>query len=179
MHVHALPHFRAERPVLGGVAELARRVRVWWHASDLDRQLAEGTHPWRSRELSLRAAQLTSRRRRARFAEELESIVAEVRRCRRDVHACVTLQRVEIVSAADELLALAAELRSSARCPTHSAALVSFLLYDARSPFYYCEAPATPANIARAARAGLETWRSDEALRAGRDYGGGGIASTG
>ena len=155
MHVHALPHLRAERPVLGSAARLARRVRVWWHAPDLDRELAEGTHPWRSQDLSLRAAQLTCPRRRAGFADELESIVAKVRRGPVDLHGAVTLQRAEIVSAADELLELADRIRSPTACTPRAAALVSFLLYDARSPLYFSEAPATPASIARAALVGM------------------------
>jgi hypothetical protein len=143
--------------VLGGLGDLAERVRVSWHAPDLDRQLAEGVHPWRSRELSLRAAQLTSRRRRARFARELESVVVEARGGRPELNACVPLRRAAILSAEDDLLALAAALRSPAPCRPQAAALVSFLLRDASSPLYYCQAPATPANLARAATAGIET----------------------
>lgn len=157
MHVHALAQFRAERPRGGGIATFAGRVRVWWHAVDLDRQLAEGTHPWGSRELSLRASQLTSRPQRARFASDLELIVAEARSLRRDGRLCVPLRRAAIVSGEDELLALAAALRSPADCRPHAAALVSYLLSDACSPLYDRRAPATPANLARAAIAGFET----------------------
>jgi hypothetical protein len=155
--VHALPHFRAQRPVFAGVAQAARRVRVWWRAPELDRQLAEGTHPWRSHELSLRARQLTATGRRARFASELESVVREACRDRRDRGACVPLQRSEVRGAADELLALATELSVAERCTPRSVALVSYLLYDPCSPLYYRDARVTAASIAQAARAGLES----------------------
>jgi hypothetical protein len=83
--------------------------------------------------------------------------VAQAREGRENVSPCVPLRRGQIISAADELLALAAKLSSAASCPPRPAALASFLLYDARSPLYFSEAAATPASIARAALAGLET----------------------
>jgi hypothetical protein len=74
-----------------------------------------------------------------------------------DRHFSIPLQRAAIVSGQEDLLALAAALRSSADCRPRAAALVSFLLRDARSPLYDSEAPATPANVARAAIAGFTT----------------------
>jgi hypothetical protein len=67
----------------------------------------------------------------------------------------VPLQRAKIVDAENELLALAAALRSSARCRPHAAGIASFLLRDAASPLYYANARATPAQLARAATAGF------------------------
>jgi hypothetical protein len=155
MHVHALPRPQGERSPLGGGVGLALRVRVWWRAGDLDRRLAEGIHPSRCPELSLRASQLTTTRCRAGFASELESIVAAARRGRCRLNDCVPLQRAEIVDAEDDLLALAAALRSSARCRSYAAGTVSFLLRDAASPLYHAGAHATPAQLARAATAGF------------------------
>ena len=155
MHVHALPRTRCERPALRGVAGLALQARTWWRAGDLDRQLGEGADPSRSAELSLRAAQLTNTRRRRDFAGELESVVAAARSGRCGLSDCVPLRRAEILDAEDDLLALAAALRSSARCRPHAAGIVSFLLRDAASPLYYQDAPATPGQLARAATAGF------------------------
>jgi hypothetical protein len=163
-----MPRRRAEHPVFESAGKLARRVRVWWRAPDLDRELAEGTHPWRSQELSLRAAQLTSPRRRTRFANELEAAVAQVRKGPVDIRVCVPLQRAGIVASAEELLELAAALRSSSVCLPRAAALVSYLLYDARSPLYFSETAATPASIARAALAGLATDQPDGVAGAAR-----------
>jgi len=67
----------------------------------------------------------------------------------------VPLRRAEILDAEDDILALAAALRSSARFRPHAAGIVSFLLRDAASPLYYVDAPATPAQLARAATAGF------------------------
>jgi hypothetical protein len=156
MPVHALPRFGAERRPPGGVARVVRGLRVRWHAPDLDRQLAEGTHPWRSAELELRAAQLTAPKARTRFARELEEIVARAQdgSCQRS--ECVPLIRSGVLAAREDLLDLAAALRSSAGCRPHAAGLISFLLHDGCSPLYAPGSEATPASLARAAQAGFE-----------------------
>jgi hypothetical protein len=69
----------------------------------------------------------------------------------------VPLRDAETNAAADELLALAAELSSAERCSARTAALASFLLRDPCSPLYYDESHTTALGIARAARAGLES----------------------
>ncbi len=155
MHVHALPRFQARRTDGHARATFTGRVRVWWHASDLDRRLAAGTHSWGSQELSLRASQLARRDQRVRLARALEHAVATARAGPCDRSFAVPLQRGAIVSGADDLLALAAALRSSADCRPHAAALASFLVRDGSSPLYDREARATPANLARAAITGF------------------------
>jgi hypothetical protein len=155
MHVPALPRPQGERFALRGVVGLALRVRVWWQASDLDRLLAEGVDPSRCPELSLRVAQLTKARCRESFASQLESVVAAARSGHRGINDCVPLQRSKILDAEDDLLALAAALKSLARCRPYAAGTVSFLLRDASSPLYYAGAHATPAQLARAAKAGF------------------------
>jgi hypothetical protein len=155
MHAPALPRTRGERPALGRVAGLALLARTWWKAGDFDRQLGEGADPSRCAELSLRAAQLTTTRRRQDFAGELESVLAAAPSGRCHLNDCVPLRRAAILDAEDDILALAAALRSSAQCRPHAAGIVSFLLRDAASPLYYEDAPATPAQLARAAIAGF------------------------
>jgi hypothetical protein len=155
MHIQALPHVRVGRPPLGAAADVWLRVRVGWKASNLDRQLAEGLDPARSPELSVRARQLTSERRRADFAQELESLVRDVHSSWRPALEAVPLQRTAIAASAGDLLDLATVLRSQARCRPHAAGTVSFLLRDAASPLYYTDARATPADLARAAIAGF------------------------
>jgi hypothetical protein len=155
MRIQAFPRVWAERPPLGVAATICLRVRVGWRASGLDRELAEGVDPSRSPELSMRARQLTSERCRARFAKELESLVRDAQCSWRPTLETVPLQRTAIAAAADDLLELATALRSQARCRTHAAGIVSFLLRDAASPFYYRDARGTPAQLARAAIAGF------------------------
>ena len=155
MHLHAPPHPRDERFALRGIVGLALRIRVWWRAGDLDRRLAEGVDPSRCSELSLRVAQLTTPRCRESFASELESVVTAAGSGHPCINHCVPLQRAEILDAEDDLLALAAALRSLARCRPYAAGTVSFLLRDAQSPLYFAEAHASPAQLARAATAGF------------------------
>lgn len=130
-------------------------MRVGWHAVALDRQLAEGIDPSRSPELCFRAAQLTSVRRRTHFASALEEAAREARIAKHPINELVPLQRAAILAAEEDLLKLAATLRSPAKCRPHAAAMVSFLVCDAASPLYYSAARATPAQLARAAIAGF------------------------
>lgn len=155
MHVHALPRSRAERRPRRGPAEVVRRLRVCLRAADLDRQLAEGTQPWRSAELELRAAQLTSAKSRSRFARELEAIVARAESEVYDRSVCIPLSRSAILTAREDLLELAAALRSPESCRPHAAGVVSFLLHDGCSPLYDPGSRATPSSLARVARAGF------------------------
>jgi hypothetical protein len=105
-------------------------------------------------------------RRRACFAKELQSVVALIRTKWCNVHSPVPLQRIAIFAAEEELLMLAAALRSPAQISSRSAGIVSFLLRDGASPLYsddtcpvglsYGAGPlATPAQLSRAALAGF------------------------
>lgn len=134
---------------------MATRLRAWWCAVDLDRQLAEGTHPWTSRALALRAVQLTDRDQQARFAQELEWIVSEAADPAQDRRRAVPLRRAAVLSGAEDLRELADALRSPSRCGARAAALVSYLLHDGCSPLYDSHAAVSVAGIARAASAGF------------------------
>jgi hypothetical protein len=92
-----------------------------------------------------------------RLAHALEQVVATAKTGPSERHFAVPLQRAAIVSGEDDLLALAAALRSSADCRPHAVALISFLVRDGSSPLYDRQARATPANLARAALAGFTT----------------------
>jgi hypothetical protein len=140
---------------------VALRARVWFDAGTLDRQLAEGTHPWRSPALAVRASQLTDHHQRQRLAGGLIRIVREARIGRRDARLTVPLQRTAVLSCADDLLALAAALRSGAPCSPRAVALVSYLIHDGRSPLYDDHACASSASLARAARAGFPSWAQE------------------
>jgi hypothetical protein len=146
---------RRPRPLRCGVA---LRARVWFAAGALDRQLAAGTYPWRSPALAVRASQLTDHDQRQRLAAGLIWIVREARIGRRDAKLTVPLQRAAILSGADDLLALAAAVRSRSPCSPRAVALVSYLIHDGRSPLYDDHACASPAGLARAARAGFPAW---------------------
>jgi hypothetical protein len=61
---------RSRGPLLGGVS---LRVLTRWRSRDLDRQLATGTDPMLSDELSLRVGQLGSSHTRLRLSHELRS----------------------------------------------------------------------------------------------------------
>ena len=136
-------------------APFALRARVRWDVGGLDRRLAEGTPPSRSRALSLRAAQLTNREQQVRMATELDWTVNQARSRHGDARLVVPLQRAAIDAGADDLRALANALRFSARRVPRAAAIASYLLHDGCSPFYNPHATTSPGALARGAAAAL------------------------
>jgi hypothetical protein len=126
---------------------------VWYRRLELDRALAEGTHPWRSPELAMRAAELTSSRSRLDFAETLERLVdcAEVERLG------VTVRRSGIIECADDVRELVRALRSGASWRPHGAALASFLITNGSSPLYNAYALTSTRSLVRAALAAFDS----------------------
>jgi hypothetical protein len=118
--------------LLGGIR---LHLRTRWRAAELDRRLADGTDPFESDELSLRAGQLGSQRTRTRLAVALRAAVeaAEGR------HAPLLprrLQRQEIEENEDLILALSACLRDGEPVGVQGLALISRLVNDRGSPLY-------------------------------------------
>jgi hypothetical protein len=126
---------RRTRGLLLGGAWL--RVVTWRQARELDEQLARGTDPIVSDELSLRAGQLGSARSRDKFACVLCGAVAladapyDPHRLGRPVS-----WRAQIQDSRELLLELAERLRAGGYLRVQGLAITSLLVGDGVSPLY-------------------------------------------
>jgi hypothetical protein len=111
-------------------------ARVWLQRGALDRRLAHGADPGASRELSRRARQLMSRRCRAGLAEGIRNVIEAAEEPRRGFSAAVPIQRGDILSEREFLVAIAEDLLSDDRLSPRGIALVDELLTDGISPLY-------------------------------------------
>lgn len=110
------------------------RVRTALHRVRLDSALAAGADPAESRELSLRAGQLTGRKRRQGLAASLEHAVEAAERPRGG--ASVPVHRPAVREARAELLCLARELVERPHLSPRGVVLVTKLLSDGAGPLY-------------------------------------------
>jgi hypothetical protein len=125
---------RTRGPLLGGVW---LRFRTWRRARELDEQLARGTDPVTSDELSLRAGQLGSPRRRGRFACVLRGAV-ELAEAPYDPARIgrPAIARVKIQENRELLLELANRVRAAGYLRVQGLAITSLLVRDGVSPLY-------------------------------------------
>jgi len=120
--------------LLGGVW---LRFATWRQAHELDKQLARGTDPITSDELSLRAGQLASARRRGRFAcvlrgaVELADAPYDPFRMGRPV-----IRRAQVQENRELLLELADRLRAGGYLHPRGLAITSLLVGDGVSALY-------------------------------------------
>jgi hypothetical protein len=120
--------------LLGGVW---LRFVTWRRARDLDEQLARGTDPITSDELSLRAGQLASARSRGRFACVLRGAVQladapfDPVRMGRPV-----IRRAQVQANRELLLELADRLRAGGYLRPRGLAITSLLVGDGVSALY-------------------------------------------
>ena len=125
---------RTRGPLLGGVW---LRWVTWRQARDLDKQLAGGTDPVSSDELSLRAGQLASSRNRGRFAcvlrgaVELADAPFDPVRLGRSA-----IRRAQVQENRELLMELAARLRGGGILGVQGLALTSLLVGEGVSPLY-------------------------------------------
>jgi hypothetical protein len=123
--------------LLGGVW---LRCVTWRRAQELDDQLACGTDPMTSDELSLRAGQLASARSRARLACALRGAVEIADRPFDPLRLGPPLiQRTEVQENRELLLELAGRLRAGGRLGVEGLAMTSVLVGDEVGPLF-CKA---------------------------------------
>lgn len=114
---------------------LRLRARVLLRRAALDRLLAAGADPSWAPELELRAAQVTSWRKRRPLALSLDHAVSEAYRPAR--WSCAApLNRPAVRAAAPALLALAAGLAADVRPGAQGVELAKQLVTDSSSPLY-------------------------------------------
>ena len=122
-----------ELPRLG---TLGLRMRVWLASGRLTQQLAAGTSPVASRELALRAGQITDRRSRELLGASISDLVEHAQRQTPIYSARVPVDRPKVVLARVPLLELAERLRSSEPVTPRGMALVLLLLSDPAQSLY-------------------------------------------
>jgi hypothetical protein len=120
----------------------SRRIAQRWSAvrarasvGRLDAQLANGTDPWSSTELMLRAARLASMGERRRLAHALARLV-RAERTRPLFSRHVPLRHELMAEHADELLLVADRLEQLEPVDVGTLAQLALLVGDARSPVY-------------------------------------------
>jgi hypothetical protein len=122
-----------EVPRLG---TLALRLRVWCTSSGLTRQLAAGASAVDSRELALRAGQITGRRMRELMAASIVDLVDEADGHRPIFCAQVRIDRPKVVLTRVLLIELVERLRSPEPVTPGGMALILLLLTDPARPLY-------------------------------------------
>jgi hypothetical protein len=123
---------RSRGPLLGGIW---LRVLTRLRAADLDRQLANGTDPILSDELSLRVGQLGSAGTRSRLAVALRGAV-EMANGRHPPLITTRLRLREIQENEELLLALADRLRDGEPLGVEGLATTARLVNDHSSPLH-------------------------------------------
>jgi hypothetical protein len=132
------------------------RLRVALTAPRLDSALAAGTDPVASAELALRAGQLVSTRRRARYARSLRRAVESAQRPRLPTRgAAVPVNRAAVLEARPALLALADDLVEIVHPRPCGVARAIELLRDGAGPLYRPWAPEELHSAAERARRAL------------------------
>jgi hypothetical protein len=122
-----------ELPRLG---TLGLRLRVWCTSSRLTRELAAGASPVGSRELALRARQVTDRRTRALLAASMEDLVHQAQGSRAPFSSQVQLDRAKVGLVWVPLLELAERLRAHEPVAACGMAQVLLLLTDPELSLY-------------------------------------------
>ncbi|HEY1509568.1 MAG TPA: hypothetical protein VGF93_11225 [Solirubrobacteraceae bacterium] len=120
-------------------AALVWRTRLSAHlrAPALDRELATGIAPWRSREHAARALQLTRARSRRGLARSLERLVEQAEEPPTAFRgAVITPSREQVMEARPVLLGIAGRLRSGDPIDARGIARLRRLLSDGNGPCY-------------------------------------------
>src|SRR5689334_965500 len=103
---------RRDRSVTGSQS-LVLRMRVAAQRAGLTRELAEGAGPGSSPERALRAAQLTSPRRRKQLARALRRTVSEARHPQLTRSPVVIVNRAQVLGAEPAINAMVARLSAA------------------------------------------------------------------
>jgi hypothetical protein len=129
----ARPRWRLRRK-RDPLAAALGRLLAW----RLDRQLAAGAAPWRSRAHTARALQLTSTRRRRMLATGLSRILddAFAPPISPRLGAVVTPCRMEVHDALPQIVALMARLQDGEPVDPRGVAGLQLLITDGIGPFY-------------------------------------------
>jgi hypothetical protein len=134
--VEAVPSFTetGRQFELGGLAALGLRIRVQWSKDRLTRELAAGAPSTASRELALRAGQLTAKSTRELVASSIEQLLEDAYRPAPVLSARVPIDRRKLRAGREQLVALVDRLRSERPIQPCGMALALLLLTDPEKP---------------------------------------------
>ena len=158
----ARPYDHAPSPTDGPATEdrmglLWLHIRTALHRADVTRALADGADPHASRELSLRARQLTGRRHRTALARSLQRTLAEARQPMMVRAPVVIINRTAVLAAEQAIAVTVARLRSQIPVRAQGMALLERLLTNAdHSPLYNPSAPGVLLRMIRVAAVALD-----------------------
>jgi hypothetical protein len=119
----------------GRLGVLGLRMRVRWASDRLTRDLAAGADSVASRELALRAGQLTAKGTREVVAHSIEDLVEQLDRPA-TLSSQVPLDRVKLTAVRGPLLEFAQRLRSAQPVRPQGMALALLLLTDPERQLY-------------------------------------------
>jgi hypothetical protein len=131
------------------------KLRAWWGATRLDRELANGLDPHCRPELEYRAERLTRPESLTGLAQGFERAMHEAVAAPK-LTARVPVQRAEVRAAYAELVDLSMALRMTRSPDPAAAAYAAVLLEDAESPLYVPSAPGALRAAVRRATERLE-----------------------
>jgi hypothetical protein len=131
-------------------------VFVWWHAANLDRELAAGVRVRSSDAHALRAVRITGRRRRASLADGLARVLRNASDSRPRFTAAVPPDRRSVLAARPVIEALERRLVSPEPVAARGVAMIGELLTEPISPLYRPLEPGALGSRLRAAAAALE-----------------------
>ena len=117
-------------------ASLAARIRALLRSARLDRELADGTSPYASPELTLRARKLTRSAYRRTLANSLDEAVSIAEGRQQRVNPAAPLATREVRAARAALLDLARSLRARGDVSPQGVAMAQRLLTDGSGPLY-------------------------------------------
>ena len=143
-------------PTADARPSLGVRLQARLQRARLDKELSRGVDPATSPKHDLRAAQLRSPAVRTHLANRLVLAVGEASRTRPRVHSATRRkQRAEVRDRADEILALAAQLREGAPVGVRGLAMTARLVTDRKGPLYRADGPDLR-EVLRATRSALD-----------------------
>jgi hypothetical protein len=116
------------------------RLRAWWSATRIDRELANGLDPHCRPELEYRAARLTRPESLVDLARGFERAIREAE-APPALTARVPVQRAAVRAAHAEIVDLSMALRMTRQPDPAAAAYAAVLLEDAESPLYVAGPP--------------------------------------
>jgi hypothetical protein len=133
---HGLGGYFGDELEFGPLGAFGLRMKVWWSRDRLTRALARGAGSVASRELALRAGQITARRTREVVVGSIHDLLERADRMTPVLTSQVPIDRRKVRAARLEFLALAEQIRSAQPVRAQGMALALLLLTNTEGPLF-------------------------------------------